>query len=225
MNPALSGVRAKIDRAKYHFNQLSAALNTWGAKHADEPVISKLNADRQSFDVPDGDAAPVEDWALFVGDIFHNLRSTLDHLVLQLAIANGADATIAGELTSFPICLGSASFRSSTKDFKRFLSPRAFALIKSIQPYVTANVRGKPPEQSVLYIISKLDNVDKHRMLVVLTAAHKIEDVTLIDETGAIFKPKIRPDVWIPMKDRTQVAAIDLSGFSFDGKPKMHMDM
>jgi hypothetical protein len=32
---------------------------------------------------------PVEEWGVIIGDVVHNLRSALDHLVWQLTLANG----------------------------------------------------------------------------------------------------------------------------------------
>jgi hypothetical protein len=224
MNPCLVSVRAKIERSKHHFNELSDALNVWGAQQADKPILGNLQADG-TFSFPKGDDAPYIQWSLIVGDIVHNLRSALDHLVLHLALLHGTKLEVAAELTSFPVALNAPEFRSAIRSFKRCISLDALAALKSCQPYVAAKLRGLPAESHTLYVISKLDNTDKHRTLLFLTEAFQVTDATITDESGFIAKPAIKPNVWIEMKDRAEIGSLDLSLVDFERKDKMQVDV
>jgi hypothetical protein len=225
MNPALSSVRLKIDRAKEHFNYLSTAVNTRSAEQADKTISTELEANGRGFKLPEEPSIHLFRWALIVGDIFHNLRCALDHLVLQLALLNGASLRDASESTFFPVCMSGDEFRSSVKRFKQHISFRALAAIKTLQPYYRAKLRGVPAVHSHLYIISKLDNIDKHRMLVVVDEGCSINDVTIKRTNGIIVKPTIRPDVWTTLKDRADLSSVDFSSVELEVNEVVNMDV
>src|SRR5260370_28200532 len=106
-----------------------------------------------------------------IGDCVHNLRSALDHLVYQLAILNKAPAS-ARDKTSFPIFLDQNGFIGVTnKKVKPYVSAEAFAQIERSQPYFTANPSELPlMERHTLWVLSQLDIIDKHRLILVLYA-------------------------------------------------------
>jgi hypothetical protein len=225
MEATLSGIRAKIDRAKHHFESLKSALNTWGAKQTEKPVTAYLHPDRNSIEVIEEPETPEVEWALIVGDIAHNLRCALDHLVLQLALLNGSSLKDVEGITSFPICLDGPSFRSSARAFKRCISAEALTALKSLQPYVASREHGVPAERHYLHIVSLLNNIDKHRMLVVLKRALKFEDIAITGEDGMVSKIPIEPDRWIAMEDRTEFGGFDFSPLNSGTPQKMHMDV
>jgi hypothetical protein len=224
VNPALSSSRAKIERAKDHFNNLCSALNARGAEQADRPVSTQFDSQRRSFEIPQEESPPTSDWALAVGDIVHNLRSALDHLAVQLAILNGNTMEQASAVV-FPVCLTHREFLKSTKRFKNLVSPSALTALEWAQPYYAAKVRNLPAENNVLWIISKLDNIDKHRILVIIEEAGTITNVTVTSEDGWISKPPIQRDVWVPIEDRVELASVDFSGVDFEGQEKVNMDV
>lgn len=107
-------------------------------------------------------AQPPLRWATIVGDVVHNLRSALDLLACQLVLVNGGtDIT----RTEFPIWDGPQKFESKGLRKVEGASQSAVDLIKAIKPYQGGN--------DALYRVAKLDNVDKHRLLVTVGAAHR----------------------------------------------------
>jgi len=113
---------------------------------------------------------PVPDsWRLTIGDAVHNLRSCLDHLVCQLALSNGCSLGQCDK-TLFPIL--TVDNVSAKKTFKERVEPfvcaKALDMIKFFQPY-----QGKdgtdfyPRIRRALWRLTKLDNIDKHRVLMV----------------------------------------------------------
>ena len=116
-------------------------------------------------------------WPLLVGDTIHNLRSALDHIVCQLAILNGNDISCC-DRTYFPICICKPDFAKFRKMAEHLLSPEAFTFIEELQPYKTADATREDPSHSSLWIIHKLNVIDKHRILVVVGKHFRTTDVS-----------------------------------------------
>src|ERR1700751_5324457 len=107
----LLGVRLKIERAKRHFDELNTAIQSWGTAEAEEhSYILNHDPDRKCMNLALRRVKPNNpDWAFIAGDIVHNLRSALDHLVCQLALLNGKPRSCCRD-TAFPICIKESSF-------------------------------------------------------------------------------------------------------------------
>src|SRR5262249_8578453 len=85
---------------------------------------------------------PVVRWGVMVGEVFHNLRSALDHTITDLTIAEGGQP-LAG--TEFPIFEDEAKYSELAKDgtptrrsglYKiRGVSDQAKAIIYGLQPF------------------------------------------------------------------------------------------
>jgi hypothetical protein len=110
--------------------------------------------------------------ALRVGDVINNLRSALDHLVMQLSLLH--KGTITREQAchiEFPI---SYSCRSFDKDWKRcclYVSSAQRATFEKFQPYDSRTSTGSPdtyvgPWIHPLRLLRELSNEDKHRVIV-----------------------------------------------------------
>ena len=141
----------------------------WAAKHIrhlDGMVKHFCEANRNVFRVEDDLQAgekvycvdfrtPIPyDIPLIIGDVIHNLRSSLDHLAWQLVEANGGTPT---KQTYFPIYSDAARFQAESVRKLHGMSAAVVKLIEAVQPYHSAyqNLRA----------LSDLDNWDKHRLL------------------------------------------------------------
>jgi hypothetical protein len=160
----LSGSRAKIQRAHEHRNALEGEI---------EPVLNgerhqiRLSAQldpHTGYHVFRVGAMP-DEWrlrvAVVLGDIVHNLRSSLDQLAWQLVLNHsGRPATDQGaRQVAFPIQTDSKKLASTYTYNKVSGSDRA--IIESAQPY-------KGPDNPKLHglaVLQRLSNRDKHRML------------------------------------------------------------
>jgi hypothetical protein len=101
--------------------------------------------------------------APIVGDCLHNLRSALDNLVYELALAHkGAkmSKSIADD-SGFPIFKTSGRFDKYGKPMIRGIHPDARAFIEGLQPYNRGN---RPINTSTLWWLRELSNSDKHRV-------------------------------------------------------------
>ena len=99
-------------------------------------------------------------WGVQIGEILHNLRSALDHLIWELVIlATGSPPDLPTKL-QFPIFKTKERFKSRGIPQQLASVPQAaIDLIESEQPF---NVGG---DKNPLWHLSELSNCDKHRTL------------------------------------------------------------
>ena len=169
---SLSSCWAKIERAREHREVLEAYIATTFAVEGNRP--------RQGlkFDAESGhhilyvNAMPelgsfLERVAIMVGDVIHNLRCALDHLVFQLAILNTEGHVQRPWVVQFVI-------EDSPEDFAKVkwrlaeVSDDNRNMIEHFQPYRGRS--GRPDRWSGPYVhqlalLKHLSNTDKHRFL------------------------------------------------------------
>jgi hypothetical protein len=117
-----------------------------------------------------------------LGEVLYNLRSCLDRLAWQLVIANGHP--VPSNYTAFPLIDDPDKWtqRFTTQKVK-WMSDRARALIKSVQPCFGVN----PVTNEWLSWLENLTNIDKHRHLNAVTAGL----------AGAFFSPMMPPGTFV----------------------------
>ena len=122
--PPLKGVWGKLRRAKVHRDALDVYITETFADEANRPLVgAKLEPESGDYihyisRMPDLEPFLLEVGLRF-GDAIHNLRSALNHLVMQLALLPKRKRTITpGQTLSieFPINVSCGSF---DKDWKR----------------------------------------------------------------------------------------------------------
>ena len=130
---------------------------------------------------------------LICGDSLQCLRSSLDYLVWELALAS---ATVPHKQLLFPIALREKDYIRELKDRKRLdgIDANAIALIDALQPYHSAN-----PEDHTLAMLDALTNINKHRRVLLTGLSgspsefpdgtpHIIGSVTIVGMDGEIAK-------------------------------------
>ncbi len=186
MDASLEGVKLKIARAAEHLEELSKEVKDYLDSQPYE-VVAEARQEDNPLLVCKVHRQPPLRLSLLLGDFLHNLRSSLDHLAWQLVLASdGTPET----LTSFPIY----ARRRKYKEFKKKndtasgvvgeISEKAARLVEKAQPY--NNEDGTPPED-LLWILNKLNNIDKHGQLniSVLNATDVVQvDLLTADGTG-----------------------------------------
>jgi hypothetical protein len=208
--PELEGVREKVGRAQLHLVDLnSRAMSTMNTKGEIIPpkveVNDKGRVQRTTFRYPK--PRPLDPTlGLIVGDCIHNLRSCLDHLVYQLAILNGAGPDAASK-TSFPIYLRQKVFQDVIADkVAPFVHATAIAEIEKLQPYKTLD-----PENCTLWKLSQLDNIDKHRLLLVVAQEFRLHSYTIT--VGGERLSGVTPDSkWKPCVEGAEMLTLETIG-------------
>jgi len=187
--------------------------------------------------------APTPEWGVVIGDIVHNLRSALDHMVWALTVANGnaPPAVIpkgkAGKPwrdISFPIYTdpyptdhgGKLIPWSQSKEPQSLwgIDPSLRADFESLQPFMS---RGNPgliqlgtedPSYAPLAILHNLWNIDKHRHLhlTVFTVGYKdlFGPPTSPQTPGGVNRLNFAPNPRGSFEGRTEFGRL-----SWDGGP------
>jgi hypothetical protein len=118
---------------------------------------------------------PTYPFAMVIGECLHNMRSALDLLAYELAVANVYPQPVSEnvkEASEFPIIgdesakgiprMGAAIFRDNALPRKiRGVDPSAHAPIEAVQPYTDGAAFREHP----LWRLHQLDRISKHRLL------------------------------------------------------------
>jgi len=166
---ALAGAREKVNRAVEQFNSLQAEVGPWVEGQPQELFVGfEAQTQRWSYAlINPGDAPPLR-FAVIIGEVVHDLRSALDHLVWQLA-ENNPKGNGASERNQFPI------FDKVDRDPKKWKDRRNRwrAMLSNVEPTHCATIKALQPYRRahrVLYCplaeLANLSNTDKHNVLV-----------------------------------------------------------
>lgn len=169
----LGGVLAKLDWAAQHIEMFRQTVEAFERRN---PAPLGFRAEEQAH--PDGSV----DWVLhavireplpselplIVGDVIHNVRSALDHLVYALSSPKAQRS----DRTQFPIFTDAAKFKTRGIPMIESIKGPERTLIENVQPFAATPV----PENDPLAILNSLSNLDKHRLPVTTVAATKEED-------------------------------------------------
>lgn len=216
-HPDWVGSRAKIDRSKRHFHELHAAIAEFFAlnpyqvfiKH-DENSSIKLWKVRIDHDVP-------VDVSLIIGDLIHNLRSSLDYMAWQLEIANGQTPDAR---TSFPVydprvVPGSpqhTSLENRKAEHRRRFRDRAYSVVEQLQP--SGGVNLGDVDLHPLMLIHGVDIRDKHHLPNVVGGAVAHQDFAMGTTGGIGYIEQMViggvPQITVPLQNGTILSRISI---------------
>lgn len=222
-NHPLTGCFAKDQRAQEHFDNLNAkVLDRYGdGGHPTLTISRGINPDNPNvfqWVVESVDEPPLE-WATIVGDVVHNLRSSLDHLVYELSFLGTRGSP--GSRTSFPCSLTRANWCSADTQrvkLKGVLERHKQRLYRA-QPCYRRRDNAKPASFDLrlhhpLQVLHDLWNDDKHRMLLPVATCMTNADliiVSTIDCELATDTPKWNPSVFgRRLEAGTEIASVDI---------------
>ncbi len=177
MSHPLDGPRLKLQRSEEHLNDLRAAYDAHSAEAQSYVAVGsqELGQDGTWWHVNRCTAAPEPPahWGLLAGDAVHNARSALDHLACRLVECNDRTAT---RQTSFPLWEQEPSNPNQQRRFDsciRGMSSQHQEAVRHLQPYL----RPGTAEAWKLTILADLDNLDKHRLIMPVTAVIPLRDI------------------------------------------------
>jgi hypothetical protein len=157
----LALIRVKVERAQEHIRDLAVEVRSFLAAN---PFVIATKRDPETrqliYYVASVRETPVR-IAAILGDVIHNLRSALDHLAYQLVwIGTGKTPS---SRTYFPIADNCANYSARRSEQVQGARPEAINAIDSLKPYKGGN--------DTLWKLHKLNNVDKHRILIAVGSA------------------------------------------------------
>src|SRR5262249_11008625 len=165
MGIGLDGAKTKVQWAEKHFSDFKDIVfgRSTGVDTRKTTVLH-YDLKRPSNPTP-ALLAPPPECRLAFGDAVHQLRSSLDHIVYALIEPLTKDPQVLRKV-DFPVYVEENRFKRSpgVGHLQRLLPAEKFAAILAAQPYrrnPTA-ARSEP-----LWILSELDNIDKHRTILV----------------------------------------------------------
>lgn len=159
----LDGARAKVAFARRRIRELVDAIQAFGAglkvdvASDYDPEMHVVTA--RFANVPELPA----DWSIMIGEIAHHLRLSLDHLAWQLVLAN---EQVPGRSTQFPVYEAAERYQKGAGAMLKGVSPTAWDRVRKHQPFQESR-----PSANPLAMLTEMNNVDKHRLLIVLATA------------------------------------------------------
>ena len=205
----LDGPLAKLSRAEDELNALSKEIRQWVElnPYASSAQLNPID-DSYSVFLENAEQIPAQEWGLALGEMIHNTRGALDHLVAALVIVAGRGPH---KRHQFPIVECNAEWdrqvvnppRNRKRGFLDYIPTNQIALIKAAQPYTPAT--GKPS----LLILQRFSNADKHR--VIHAAATWLSRSPKVEISVEFPVPLRRVDhhpPGTPLGDRTEIARV-----------------
>ena len=181
--PSTTGIDIKVKRAKEHINNLELLISGFIESKPYEVFRQEETNGETNFRVK-VKAQPPQEWGAIIGDVIHNLRSSLDYLVRQLVLANGKTPS---KKTGFPICDNAKKFEAYGVRKIQGVSNSAVHLVRALKPYKGGN--------DALWRLHELDIMDKHKLLIPVGAAYKgviLDFVRLVPKiSGGRMVPKL----------------------------------
>ena len=176
----LDGPRAKLVRAVQQADHLEAHCRAWVA--ANPHRLDCRFEDDAQYAYFRG-SLPPRYLGLILGELVHNLRSSLDQLAWQLAISHVGEARLnepeVGRMINFPITSSLENFRGHRAI--PFFDPATLELMDKHQPYRNAETHLVNP----LAIIHAWSNEDKHRTLTPALGRVDMDDLAF--QTDAVI--------------------------------------
>jgi len=161
-------------------------------------LTSPLRVERRAegwLSVKWGEVPPLPmNWRLHFGDAMHNLRTALDHMVYDLGVTHGLARR---DHLQFPTATNAADWTNQIEPPRPGKPGRLTGLpeevvqaIRATQPFV--NVEGRQPDQDPLFLLLRLDNVDKHRIVHEAVIAQSEVTRVAFDPPGSMKVTKMR---------------------------------
>ena len=213
MDDPLLGARLKIERARYHLKSLGHETRVFTESDPYRTVIeldpeTRHQIVRIRLRQPEH-RIPLR-LGLIAGDAIHCLRSALDHLAWQLAvIGDGPDRS-----TQFPLFDDAKEYRGKEHRLLHGVAKGHRARIEALQPYHVKQLvdagklleRGDPRLVNVaLMAIGRLDNVDKHRLILPSTSVAAWREPKFKGVTRATGT---YPGEWVRVEDGAELFRI-----------------
>ncbi len=154
MTKLLDGVVAKVERADEHIRTLNTEIAVFVRENYRFVSESDHAGLQHTVNIVGPDVLPTR-FGVITGEVVHQLRSGLDHLVTALYLTNGS-SRVPQRDHQFPICDTLASYQAAVKNgMIRGVALSAAKLIDACQPYHYTE-RAEPIELNKLRVLREL---------------------------------------------------------------------
>ncbi len=155
--------RAKFTRAEKHRRELNGQITRFRERYSYTLSIEDDPGAHESVhEIRYGRRIPAQ-WQPILGDCLHNYRSALDHLVWEVCRIHSTR----NEHRQFPINVSRDQFLSRYRNHIGVVPPtgRVATAFEALQPYKRANRPAEGPARHPLWLLHRLDILDKHRQM------------------------------------------------------------
>ena len=181
MTQPLESTRCKLARAREHLKQLDAErrafLDTQPFLYIPHYDLETGRHEIRARKLAD----PPIRLGVLAGDVIHNYRAALDHLVYEVAGYGPKGEAGRGKRTQFPVFDNPRDFHSNKAVYLKGVPKEAVDLLELGQPYKG----GERP----MAMIARLDDRDKHRALAPVVAAPWAGRLTTIEAKAKKVEP------------------------------------
>jgi hypothetical protein len=175
--------QAKIDRAKFHVEELKEQLRK-GSRDEMEGVTFEVDLEAKELIVRNKTTTDfINHLSIIAGEVVHQLRSALDHAVWQLVIEGGGEPKEG--FTGFPISRQKTDYEKRGTAMINGVKPGIKALIDAFQPI------GPDYANSPLYLLNEFWNRDKHRLLNFVVIHTDICQIHFVFPNGKVLTDRI----------------------------------
>jgi hypothetical protein len=187
----------KLQRADHHLEEINRYIVAYEGKKVYRPQCESNPQRKEDVwtYVLEITEQPDERLPIVIGDMVHNMRSALDHILVALRpwkyrYKKGfpilTDNPWEGELTE-----GKRRERAGFCESISGLPGEAATAIVLLQPYLDRE-EGADPRRNALQVIKRLDNADKHREPIV-TVPGLVNVTTLVTARGERIEQRHQP--------------------------------
>lgn len=219
----LIGAYVKLERAEQHFFDLVALVQSfkesdpYNVVSEDDPQTGKkvsLFRQRQPIRL----AIPLR-----TGEVIQNLRTALDYLACELVADRGGWKNVTNE-TRFPYFGSANEYKAVRKGIKKSMGKPAVLLFDKIHPYKGGN--------DPLWQLCKLNNIEKHRTLIMTGIAYQIFDPGAVPGLASLPFTLGAPSRWFtpgdsifPLEDGTPLPPLIGARSQVDVKEKFTFEI
>ena len=195
MSDQLAGAWRKHQTAGRHIEAFEDRLKTWLQDKAYHLIRDPNTSALQRAMLLRAEPIDAE-LSCIAGDAVHNLRSALDHIAYSVAWLKNVPPHLRGNVT-FTARKDSQDFAVAiTKGKVTALGGEWLRFIADLQPYLNGS-------GSDLYTVCRLDNIDKHRNLLLMAT---VADKYRLDETSTTMRMTVL-ERGLPLDDGLKLVA------------------
>ena len=195
VNPAderLVSSRLKTDRARKHLAELRGKLEAFFATDPYKIAATRDSVSRRpTYYVESVRDTPIA-VSVVAGDVLHELKCALDHLAYQLYLV-GSGRSSGARHVYFPVSDDAARYKSESRRKTEGMKRQAIAALAELEPY-------EGGKGSILWRLHRLNNIDKHRLLITAGSAYRAVDIS---HTFKALAPEVSfPSVFLKPESR-----------------------
>jgi hypothetical protein len=223
----LTDARAKIDRAKELYDELTTALTEWRDSGGVEAQSRPSSQFVCYFGFVKVNTAPPINLPLRAGEVLHALRTALDYTAFQIYLTGGGapDGPDAHKV-AFPIVTEPAKWDSAVARKVPGVWPAAVAELRAVQQFAPPTPDPPPVFGVIPPLLSRLATLggtDKHRNLSLFATGAWSQNM-IAPELEPWYTPNIRLNLPGPLLPIVPGQKVEVSRVSVAPNPAAHPD-